>query len=58
MRFVDAHLHTEMTEDAQLQKLVVMGMEAAVVRSPHMFLGSHDAVCWRTPRDFFRPPID
>jgi hypothetical protein len=43
MRFVDAHLHTDMIEDVQLQKLVMMGMEAAVVPSPHMFLGSHDA---------------
>jgi len=43
MRFVDAHLHTDMIADAQLQKLVMMGMEAAVVPSPHMFLGSHDA---------------
>ena len=43
MRFVDAHLHTDMIEDAQLQKLVMMGMEAAVIPSPHMFLGSHDA---------------
>ena len=43
MRFIDAHLHTDMVEDAQLQKLVMMGMEAAVIPSPHMFLGSHDA---------------
>jgi len=43
MRFVDAHLHTDMIEDVQLQKLVMMGMEAAVIPSPHMFLGSHDA---------------
>jgi predicted metal-dependent TIM-barrel fold hydrolase len=43
MRFIDAHLHTDMTEDVQLQKLVMMGMEAAVVPSPHMFLGSQDA---------------
>jgi len=43
MRFIDAHLHTDMIEDAQLQKLVMMGMEAAVVPSPHMFLGAHDA---------------
>jgi predicted metal-dependent TIM-barrel fold hydrolase len=43
MRFIDAHLHTDMIEDAQLQKLVMMGMEAAVIPSPHMFLGSHDA---------------
>ena len=43
MRFIDAHLHTDMIEDMQLQKLVMMGMEAAVVPSPHMFLGSHDA---------------
>jgi predicted metal-dependent TIM-barrel fold hydrolase len=43
MRFVDAHLHTDMIEDVQLQKLVMMGMEAAVVPSPHMFLGSQDA---------------
>src|SRR5665647_2922116 len=43
MRFVDAHLHTDMIEDIQLQKLVMMGMEAAVIPSPHMFLGSHDA---------------
>ena len=43
MRFIDAHLHTDMIEDIQLQKLVMMGMEAAVIPSPHMFLGSHDA---------------
>ena len=43
MRFIDAHLHTDMIEDAQLQKLVMMGMEAAVIPSPHMFLGTHDA---------------
>jgi predicted metal-dependent TIM-barrel fold hydrolase len=43
MRFIDAHLHTDMIEDVQLQKLVMMGMEAAVIPSPHMFLGSHDA---------------
>ncbi len=43
MRFIDAHLHTDMTEDIQLQKLVMMGMEGAVIPSPHMFLGSHDA---------------
>ena len=43
MRFIDAHLHTDMVEDKQLQKLVMMGMEAAVVPSPHMFLGSRDA---------------
>ena len=40
MRFIDAHLHSDMTEDIQLQKLVMMGMEAAVVPSPHMFLGN------------------
>jgi predicted metal-dependent TIM-barrel fold hydrolase len=40
MRFVDAHLHSDMIEDVQLQKLVMMGMEAAVVPSPHMFLGN------------------
>ena len=38
MRFIDAHLHTDMVEDKQLQKLVMMGMEAAIVPSPHMFL--------------------
>lgn len=43
MRFIDAHLHTDMIEDNQLQKLVMMGMEAAIVPSPHMFLGSKDA---------------
>ena len=43
MRFVDAHLHTDMVEDVQLQKLVMMGMEAAVIPSPHMFVGTHDA---------------
>jgi predicted metal-dependent TIM-barrel fold hydrolase len=43
MRFIDAHLHTDMIEDVQLQKLVMMGMEAAVIPSPHMFLGSRDA---------------
>ena len=43
MRFVDAHLHTDMIEDVQLQKLVMMGMEAAVIPSPHMFIGTHDA---------------
>jgi len=43
MRFIDAHLHTDMVEDKQLQKLVMMGMEAAVVPSPHMFLGQRDA---------------
>jgi predicted metal-dependent TIM-barrel fold hydrolase len=43
MRFIDAHLHTDMIEDVQLQKLVMMGMEACVIPSPHMFLGSHDA---------------
>jgi predicted metal-dependent TIM-barrel fold hydrolase len=43
MRFIDGHLHTDMVEDAQLQKLVMMGMEAAVIPSPHMFLGNHDA---------------
>jgi len=40
MRFIDAHLHTDMIEDKQLQKLVMMGMEAAIVPSPHMYLGS------------------
>jgi len=30
-----------MIEDIQLQKLVMMGMEAAIVPSPHMFIGSH-----------------
>jgi predicted metal-dependent TIM-barrel fold hydrolase len=40
MRFIDAHLHSDMVEDIQLQKLVMMGMEAAVVPSPHMFLGN------------------
>lgn len=46
MRFIDAHLHTDMIEDVQLQKLVMMGMEAAVIPSPHMFIGMHgsDAV--------------
>ena len=43
MRFIDAHLHTDMIEDKQLQKLAMMGMEAAIVPSPHMFLGSRDA---------------
>ena len=43
MRFIDAHLHTDMIEDKQLQKLVMMGMEAAIVPSPHMFLASKDA---------------
>jgi len=43
MRFIDAHLHTDMIEHVQLQKLVMMGMEAAVVPSPHMFIGSHTA---------------
>ena len=43
MRFIDGHLHTDMIEDTQLQKLVMMGMEAAVIPSPHMFLGNHDA---------------
>ncbi|HUK76422.1 MAG TPA: TatD family hydrolase [Thermoleophilia bacterium] len=43
MRFIDGHLHTDMIEDVQLQKLVMMGMEAAVIPSPHMFLGNHDA---------------
>jgi predicted metal-dependent TIM-barrel fold hydrolase len=43
MRFIDAHLHTDMIEDLQLQKLVMMGMEAAIVPSPHMYLGSKDA---------------
>jgi predicted metal-dependent TIM-barrel fold hydrolase len=43
MRFIDAHLHTDMIEDKQLQKLVMMGMEAAVVPSPQMFLGTRDA---------------
>ena len=43
MRFIDAHLHTDMIEDVQLQKLVMMGMEAAVIPSPHMFIGTHDA---------------
>ena len=43
MRFIDAHLHTDMIEDVQLQKLVMMGMEAAVIPSPHMFVGTHDA---------------
>jgi len=43
MRFIDAHLHTDMIEDVQLQRLVMMGMEAAVIPSPHMFIGSHDA---------------
>lgn len=41
MRFIDAHLHSDMIEDVQLQKLVMMGMEAAIVPSPHMFIGSH-----------------
>ncbi len=43
MRFIDAHLHTDMIEDVQLQKLVMMGMEAAVIPSPHMFIGMHDS---------------
>ena len=43
MRFIDAHLHTDMIEDVQLQKLVMMGMEACVIPSPHMFIGTHDA---------------
>ena len=43
MRFIDAHLHTDMIEDVQLQKLVMMGMEACVVPSPHMFVGSQTA---------------
>jgi predicted metal-dependent TIM-barrel fold hydrolase len=43
MRFIDAHLHTDMIEDAQLQKLAMMGMEAAVIPSPHMFIGTHSA---------------
>lgn len=43
MRFIDAHLHTDMIEDKQLQKLVMMGMDAAIVPSPHMYLGSKDA---------------
>ncbi|HJW75322.1 MAG TPA: TatD family hydrolase [Thermoleophilia bacterium] len=43
MRFIDPHLHTDMIEDVQLQKLIMMGMEAAVIPSPHMFLGNHDA---------------
>jgi predicted metal-dependent TIM-barrel fold hydrolase len=32
-----------MIEQAQAQKLVMMGMEAAIVPSPHMFMGSHTA---------------
>jgi predicted metal-dependent TIM-barrel fold hydrolase len=43
MRYIDAHLHTDMFEQSQAQKLVMMGMEAAVVPSPHMFVGSHTA---------------
>lgn len=43
MRFMDAHLHTDMIEDKQLQKLVMIGMEAAVVPSPRMCLGQRDA---------------
>jgi predicted metal-dependent TIM-barrel fold hydrolase len=43
MRFIDAHLHTDMIEDVQLQKLVMMGMEACIVPSPHMFIGSQTA---------------
>jgi hypothetical protein len=43
MRFIDAHLHTDMIEDVQLQKLAMMGMEACVIPSPHMFIGTHSA---------------
>ena len=43
MRFIDAHLHTDMIEDAQFQKLVMIGIEAAVIPSRHMFVGTHDA---------------
>jgi predicted metal-dependent TIM-barrel fold hydrolase len=43
VRFIDSHLHSDMIEDSQLQKLVMMGMEAAVIPSPHMFLGDRDA---------------
>jgi predicted metal-dependent TIM-barrel fold hydrolase len=39
MRFIDPHLHTDMIEDADLEKLVMAGLEAAVIPSPHMFLG-------------------
>ena len=40
MRFIDAHLHTDMVEDMQLQKLVMMDLQAAIVPSPHMYLAS------------------
>lgn len=43
MRFIDPHLHTDMINDALLERLVMNGMEAAVIPSPHMFKGTADA---------------
>jgi len=43
MRFIDAHLHTEKVNPKQLQKLAMMGMEACVIPSPHMFIDTRSA---------------
>jgi predicted metal-dependent TIM-barrel fold hydrolase len=43
MRFVDAHLHTDMIDDVILENLSMAGMEGAIVPSPHMLKGSGTA---------------
>src|SRR3990172_3908812 len=56
MRFIDPHLHANIVEDAMLQNLVMAGMEAAVIPSPHMLKGifTADTVLrlWRRLLDF------
>ena len=56
MGFIDPHLHTDMIDDEDLEKLAMAGMEASVIPSPHMLKGmfSAEAVLqlWRRFLDF------
>jgi predicted metal-dependent TIM-barrel fold hydrolase len=56
MRFIDPHLHTDMIDDVDLEKLAMAGLEAAVIPSPHMFKGLFSAEAllrlWRRFLDF------
>ncbi len=56
MRFIDPHLHTDMIDDINLEKLAMAGMEAAVIPSPHMLKGLFTAETvlqlWRRLLDF------
>jgi hypothetical protein len=56
MRFIDPHLHIDMIDDVNLEKLAMAGLEAAVIPSPHMFKGLFSAETllrlWRRLLDF------